>query len=389
MDNMLNTRIGILGGGQLGKMLIESYSGLNIKYTVLEKDKGCPASLVCPNIVEGSLYDENSIGKIAEEADVMTYEIEHLDIKALEKHSAKTLVIPYPSVLKVIQDKGLQKEFYTDAGVDTLDYILVRAEDLKTAIDDYKHERFVLKHRKGGYDGKGVQLLSKSEFYTLLLSNDESLKSKEGYVIEELCENAREVSVIVAVCQSGDIACYDCSEMVFDAEANLMDYLISPASLPTELEVKAKELAVKAVSALKSPGIFAVELFLDADEKFYVNEIAPRPHNSGHHTIESTYTSQYEQLNRILLNLPLGSTKRLSCALTANILGPKNVNGEYYVSGLTEVFKIEGVYLHLYGKTSSKPYRKLGHFTVLAENNSECIKKMNKVREHLRIKSID
>lgn len=389
MSNLLNTRIGILGGGQLGKMLIESFSPLNARYTVLEQSEDCPAFLVCKDLIEGSLYDEDAIDALAKRSDVLTYEIEHVNVAKLKDLEASTPVFPKPSVLEIIQDKGLQKEYYKNNNISTLPYLLVGADELKDALDQYPHDAFVLKHRKGGYDGKGVQLLSKTEFKNLHANADSSLGSEHGYVIEDLCKDAREVSVIVAVSQQGEIDTYDASEMVFDPKANLMDYLISPAEFSTAVLSECKDLAIAAVKGFNSPGIFAVEMFIDDKDQVFVNEIAPRPHNSGHHTIESCYTSQYEQLNRILLNMPLGSTKQIKPALTANILGPEDVNGKYYLAGLEEVMKVEGVYLHMYGKTTTKPYRKLGHFNVIADTNEECIERMNKVRDHLRIKALD
>lgn len=389
MSNLLNTRIGILGGGQLGKMLIESFSPLNAKFTVLEKSADCPAALVCQNIIEGSLYNEKAIDNLADRSDVLTYEIEHVNVSKLKEIESTTPVFPRPAVLEIIQDKGLQKQFYQENNIATLDFELANIEELASKINAHPSDRFVLKHRKGGYDGKGVQLLSKGEFQSLHTSGDAALQSEFGYVIEHLCEDAREVSVIVAVAQNNDVKTYTASEMVFDPKANLMDYLICPAQISQEVLDHCTALASKAVVALDSPGLFAVEMFVDKNEDVFVNEIAPRPHNSGHHTIESCYTSQYEQLNRILLNMPLGSTALIKPALTANILGPDDVNGPYYLEGLERVMQVEGVYIHMYGKTTTKPYRKLGHFNVIANSNEECIQKMNEVREYLRIKAIN
>lgn len=387
MSNLLNTRIGVLGGGQLGKMLVESYSSMNLSYTILEQSQDCPAALVCQNIIEGSLYDEEAIQELAKHSDVLTYEIEHVNVNALERVSKSKAVIPFPRVLEIIQDKGLQKQFYTDNKVSTLDYTICQAKELKQHILNYSEEQFVLKHRKGGYDGRGVQLLSRGEALELIDSGSELMKSEHGYVLEKLCEGAKEISVIVAVGHDRSYLSYEPSEMVFDAKANLMDYLICPAELNTNIKLACTDLAVKAALALDSPGLFAVELFVK-DSEVYVNEIAPRPHNSGHHTIESCYTSQYEQLNRILLKMPLGSTKQLTAALTANILGPEDVSGMYFVDGLERVLQIEGVYIHLYGKRDTKAYRKLGHFNVIGINVEECIEKMNTVRKYLRIKAI-
>lgn len=387
MSNKLNTRIGILGGGQLGKMLMESFSPTNARYTFLEVSEDCPARLVCSNQIKGSLYDVSAIEELSKQSDVLTYEIEHVNIEALKSSSIP--VIPYPSVLEIIQDKGLQKEYYTGVGAQTLPYKLSSSQELAEDVRAFGQEQFVLKHRKGGYDGKGVQLLTIDRFNEMWEAKDPLLQSEHGYVIEQMATNAREISVIVCVGRNGEIVTYEPSEMVFEPEANLMDYLITPCDLDEQTILKSKELAIRAVKGFNSPGIFAVELFVDGSREIYINEIAPRPHNSGHHTIESCYTSQYEQLNRILLDLPLGSTKPLAAGLTANILGPKDVEGEHYLEGLEEVMKIEGVYIHMYGKTHTKPFRKLGHFNVIAENAATCIERMNLVRKHLRIVSLD
>lgn len=383
MGNKLNTRIGILGGGQLGKMLIESFSPLNVHYTVLENDANCPSSLVCNNLIQGSLYDKDGIERLASASDVLTFEIEHVDVQTLK--SLSTPCIPYPSVLEIIQDKGLQKDFYTQHQVSTLDYKICTSSELAQAVEYWPEDRFVLKHRKGGYDGKGVQILDKARFVELHKAGDEGLKSETGYVLEKIVEGAKEISVIVCVGQDGELSCYPACEMVFDPKANLMDYLICPSTLSEDMALACQKLAKQAVAPFKSPGIFAVEMFVTNHNEVFVNEIAPRPHNSGHHSIESCYTSQYEQLNRILLNLSLGSVSLIKPALTANILGPEGLNGEYQIDGLDKVLKIEGVYLHMYGKKISKPYRKLGHVNILADTTDECINKMHEFREYLRI----
>ncbi len=384
----MNKTIGVLGGGQLGKMLFEAGSPLNINFTFLEKSEGCPASLVCSNQVVGSLQDPIKINSLAKNADVLTYEIEHVNVEALEQLEREgTPVFPKPAVLSIIQDKGLQKQYYADRDVSTLRFTLATKDTLEEEVSNWTEDRFVLKHRKGGYDGKGVQLLTKSQFENLKNHQDKSLISEHGFVIEKLANNAIEVSVIVAVAQDGSSITYPPCEMVFNPRSNLMDYLIAPSSLSLEINHKCEALALKAVKGFNSPGLFAVELFVEARGGIFVNEIAPRPHNSGHHTIESCYTSQYEQLNRILLGQPLGSTALIKPAATCNIVGPQDVNGAYELANLNEVLQIEGVYIHMYGKTTTSHDRKLGHFTILADTRVEVIEKMEKVKGMLSIKS--
>ncbi len=378
--------IGVLGGGQLGKMLFEAGSPTNTSYVFLETNYECPASLVCKNQVIGSLQNEIKIKELGSLSDVVTYEIEHVNVEALlALEQSGTPVIPKPSVLTIIQDKGLQKEYYANNGVATLDFALATIENLADKVAAWPQDNFVLKHRKGGYDGKGVQLLTKEKFAALLAAKDESLKSKYGYVIEKLANNATEISVIVAVAQDKSTSTYPPCEMVFDPRSNLMDYLIAPSSLSEETNAACESIALQAVKGFDSPGLFAVELFVEANGGVYVNEIAPRPHNSGHHTIESSFTSQYEQLNRILLGQPLGSTALVKPAATCNIVGPQDVNGAYQLANLDQVLAIEGVYIHMYGKTTTSPDRKLGHFTVLANTRAEVVSKMEKVKALLNI----
>ncbi len=381
--------IGVLGGGQLGKMLFEAGSPLNINFTFLEKSEDCPASLVCSNQVVGSLQDAIKINSLAKKADVLTYEIEHVNVEALEQLEREgKLIFPKPSVLSIIQDKGFQKQYYADSEVSTLDFTLATRDSLSEEVSTWGDDKFVLKHRKGGYDGKGVQLLNKQSFSSLLAANSSSLTSEHGYVIEKLAQEAIEVSVIVAVAQDGSSVTYPPCEMVFNPRSNLMDYLIAPSSLSLEINDNCEALALKAVKGFNSPGLFAVELFVEASGGIFVNEIAPRPHNSGHHTIESCYTSQYEQLNRILLGQPLGSTALVKPAATCNIVGPQDINGSYELANLDEALQIEGVYIHMYGKTTTSPDRKLGHFTVLADTRAAVVEKMESVKNLLTIKSI-
>jgi 5-(carboxyamino)imidazole ribonucleotide synthase len=229
--------------------------------------------------------------------------------------------------------------------------------------------------------------MTKNKFQSLIDNDNESLKSIDGYVIEKMAKEVVEVSVIVAIDQQLNSVTYAPCEMVFDPKSNLMDYLITPSRLSKEINKGCENIAKKTVKAFNSPGLFAVELFVQKDGGIYVNEIAPRPHNSGHHTIESSYTSQYEQLNRILLNQPLGDTSLIQNAITCNIVGPKHINGLYELNNLDLVLQIPGVYIHMYGKKTTSPNRKLGHYTILGKDSLELESKLNRVKELLTIKS--
>jgi len=384
----MNKTIGVLGGGQLGKMLFEAGSPMNTNYVFLEKTENCPASLVCQHQILGSLKDANKINDLSSKSDVLTFEIEHVNVKALLDLEKKgQSIIPRPAVLSIIQDKGLQKDFYTQHNIPTLEYKNSTSENLRSDIEDWNEDQFVLKHRKGGYDGKGVQLMTKNKFQSLVDNDNESLKSIDGYVIEKMAKEAVEVSVIVAIDQQLNSVSYAPCEMVFDPTSNLMDYLITPSRLSKEINKGCENIAKKTVKAFNSPGLFAVELFVQKNGGIYVNEIAPRPHNSGHHTIESSYTSQYEQLNRILLNQPLGDTSLIQNAITCNIVGPKHINGLYELNNLDLVLQIPGVYIHMYGKKTTSPNRKLGHYTILGKDSLELESKLNRVKELLTIKS--
>jgi 5-(carboxyamino)imidazole ribonucleotide synthase len=384
----MNKTIGVLGGGQLGKMLFEAGSPMNNHYIFLEKTEDCPASLVCQHQVLGSLKDTDKIKELSSKSDVLTFEIEHVNVGALLDLEKKgQSIIPKPAVLSIIQDKGLQKDFYTQHGIPTLEYKNSTSENLRSNIESWNEDQFVLKHRRGGYDGKGVQLMTKNKFQSLIDNDNESLKSIDGYVIEKMAKEVVEVSVIVAIDQQLNSVTYAPCEMVFDPKSNLMDYLITPSRLSKEINKGCENIAKKTVKAFNSPGLFAVELFVQKDGGIYVNEIAPRPHNSGHHTIESSYTSQYEQLNRILLNQPLGDTSLIQNAITCNIVGPKHINGLYELNNLDLVLQIPGVYIHMYGKKTTSPNRKLGHYTILGKDSLELESKLNRVKELLTIKS--
>lgn len=377
----MTNKIGILGGGQLGLMLIQAGKEEQITYSVLDK-KGCSCFDKANTFIDGDLYDHSKIQELAECSEVLTFEIEHVSVdslKQLENNGVK--IIPKPHALELIQDKGLQKELFEKLGLATSPFKIADNQSLTQIIDDWPDEKLVIKHRKGGYDGKGVQVVSKDE--------DLVLNSESGFVVEKLIKNAKEISVIVNVDQEGNLNYYEPTEMVFDSESNMMDYLISPISLDKSIKESAIDLATKVVRALNSPGIFAVELFVNEQEQIYINEIAPRPHNSGHHTIESAQTSQYQQLNRILLNKELGDTTMKQCSLTANIVGPKHFTGPYELHIPEELKDLPSVYYHMYLKSLSKPFRKLGHFTVLANSTKECIELMSLVKGSLRIVQIE
>jgi 5-(carboxyamino)imidazole ribonucleotide synthase len=375
--NPLQTRIGILGGGQLGRMMIEESLRLNLTFNILENDPNCPCANICDKLIVGSLQDEAAIRKLAEISDVLSYEIEHVNTEVLLKlESEGKTIIPSPKVLQIIQDKGLQKQFYLDNNIPTSSFVLVNNKnEWANALGQIKSEKFAAKTRKDGYDGKGVMLLNKST----ILADLNSIPFEQACVLEEFIPCQKELSVIVARDRNGNTLCYPSVEMEFDPLANLVTFLLCPANIDKVMEAKAEEIAIHAVNALGGIGIFAVEMFLTNDNQILVNEIAPRAHNSGHHSIEACYTSQFEQLVRILANIPLGSTKSIKPAVMINLLGADDFSGSYQLEGLEEISAMEGVYVHLYGKKECKPKRKMGHITVLAESPEDAHKKAHKV----------
>lgn len=370
-----NKRIGIIGGGQLGKMLIEASRPWNIKNVVLENDLNCPASLVADEVIQGGLYDADKIQELAQKTDILTFEIEHINVEKLLQLEADGMeIIPSPKTLKLIQDKGLQKQFYLENDIPTSKFILVEAgfRDMEK-LSEFAGEKVVVKARKGGYDGKGVDIVGKSE----LASGEFTIESAS--VIEEFQEEILEISVIVARGKSGEMASYNPIEMYFNSESNLVEFLFSPASISKEVSEICSKVATRTIEQLSGTGIFAIELFV-RNGKVMVNEIAPRPHNSGHHTIEGAFTSQFEQLNRILLGLPLGNTEMVCPAAMINLVGPAGLNGSYELKNTGEILEIPGVYIHLYNKKTIKPNRKMGHITLLASSFDELKRKAEKVK---------
>lgn len=377
--------IGVIGGGQLGRMFIEEALRYNIECIIVDADKDCPASVIAHDHIIGSIAEAGPLRRLGEVADVLTYEIEHIYIDPLLEleRSGKTL-IPSPRILEIVQDKGLQKQFYQDHGIPTAPFQLVEGlTEWSAAIKTFGWEKFVAKSRRAGYDGRGVQIMQASE----VLKNHQ-IPFDTPSVAEAFIDCKKEVSVIVARNRDGEISCFPPVEMEFDPVANLVTLLVCPAKLKPRLLKKANEIAMKVVECMEGVGLFAIELLLDQDDNWFVNEMAPRPHNSGHHTIEACYTSQYEQLLRILLGLPLGDTAVIKPAVMINLLGPGDFNGPYYLEGYDEILKIPGVYVHLYGKKDSKPMRKLGHITILGEDVKDARKKAARVQSKCSIRKL-
>ncbi|HQY11758.1 MAG TPA: ATP-grasp domain-containing protein, partial [Ferruginibacter sp.] len=305
-------------------------------------------------------------------------EIESVNADALEKLEAEGIKIyPRPSALKTIKNKILQKQFYKDNGIPTSDFVITN--DLAELKKQTGFLPAAHKLAMGGYDGKGVQLI-KTE-----ADLDKGFNAPA--VLEKLIRIKKEVSMIIAVDDKGETALYPPVDMIFDNKLNLLEYQVSPADLPQRVLWKVEAVALKVVKDLKSPGIFAVELFVDTDDNVFVNETAPRVHNSGHHTIEANYSSQFDMLWRVMLGYPLGCTDPILPAAIVNLIGAEGYAGEAVYEGLNEILQIENVFVHIYGKKETKPGRKMGHITILSREKQELIHQANRIKNTLFVKA--
>ena len=370
-----NKKIGIIGGGQLGKMLLEAASPWNPHMEVLEKDSNCPAAHLATSFTPGDIKSKEDVMAFGKNADCLTYEIEHISIDAIEELENQGIeVIPKPSVLRTIHNKAVQKEFYAKHNCPTLPFCVPKSsQEFEDFIRNQNTQKIVVKSRTGGYDGKGVQILDKEK--ALELASD-----YEQLLLEEMAEDMTEYSVIVAVGED-EIKSFPLVEMYFNPESNLVEFLFSPTRADENIEKSCREIAKNVVSKFNSKGLFAVELIVTQAGEIYINEIAPRPHNSGHHTIEGSYTSQFEQLNRILLDLPLGNTDMVKPTAMINLVGAENQFGAYQLEYSKELLEMEGVYVHLYNKKDIKPNRKMGHVNVMADSLDELLAKASKVQK--------
>ena len=373
-------KLGIISGGQLGKMLIQEASKWAIATYLLDPDSDCPAKRIATEHVQGDFLDFDTVYAFGKEVDILTYEMENINIEALLQLKADGFkVVPDPQVLALIQDKGLQKEFYQKHNIPTSPFDCYEDSDAitKAVKENVFTYPFVQKLRKGGYDGHGVALIHAEE--DRLLDGPSMLEKK--------VEIDKEIAVIVARNDLGEVRCFPTVEMTFDPKTNLVEDLFCPANISAEDVKIAEDLAIKIIENLEMVGLLAVEFFIDIDGEILVNEVAPRPHNSGHHTIESVMTSQLEQMLRAILGLPLGSTKLIMPSVMLNLLGEEEHTGEVRYEGLAEVLALEGVKVHLYGKQKTRPSRKMGHVTILDETVEKAFKKAEKVKSILKVKS--
>jgi 5-(carboxyamino)imidazole ribonucleotide synthase len=371
-------KVGILGGGQLGRMLCQAAANYPVEVHVMENDPDCPAAHLCHRFTKGNIKDAEEVYQFGKSLDALTIEIESVNEDALEKLEAEGVkTYPHASALKIIKNKISQKQFYKEQAIPSSAFVVT--ENLK---DLYAHLDFIPAVHKiatGGYDGRGVQMINTKE--------DFNRGFDAPSVLEKAISIHKEIAQIIAVNDKGETALYPAVDMIFDPLFHVLDYQISPADLTKEVLWRAEAIALKVVKALKSPGIFAVELFIDKKNEVYLNETAPRVHNSGHHTIEGNYSSQFDMLWRIILGYPLGNPSAISPAAMVNLLGAEGYEGEVCYEGLNDALKMDNVFVHIYGKKQTRPGRKMGHITLLSKEKADLAHSAHKIRQILKVNS--
>ena len=369
-------KAGILGGGQLGKMLLQVAANYPVETFVMENDLECPAAHLCHHFTKGDITNYEDVYQFGKNLDCLTIEIESVNVEALQKLEEEGVKIyPSPEALKIIRNKIIQKQFYEQHQIPTSQFIITENQ-----ADLNNHLSFLPAAHKlalGGYDGKGVQILRDMK--------DADNAFDEAAVLEKLVEIKKELAVIIGINEKGETAIYSPVEMMFNPQLNLLEYQLSPAAISEKIVWKAEAIALTVVKNLKSAGIFAVELFVDIEDNVLVNETAPRVHNSGHHTIEANFSSQFDMLWRIMLNYPLGNTKPIMNSAIVNIIGEKGFKGNAIYDQLNEVLSMDNVFVHLYGKKETRPGRKMGHVTILSNERQHLIHVANRIRNTLKV----
>ncbi|MEA1981973.1 MAG: 5-(carboxyamino)imidazole ribonucleotide synthase [Campylobacterota bacterium] len=373
--NYSNLKLGIIGGGQLGKIMSQKAKKMGFHVTILDPTFNSPAAQVSDKHIMGGFHDVEKLEQLVQESDVTTFELEHVETSILkELYDDGHNIHPSPYVIELIQNKYEQKKLLDERGIPVPKY-----KDVKEEADLASFGFPVIqKAKKEGYDGKGVQMLKSSE---------DLVNAIEGETfIEELVDIDKELAIIVARNIEGETKCYPVVEMLFDDRTNICDIVMAPAGIAPEVEQRARAISIDSIKVLDGVGIFGVELFLTNEGELLVNEIAPRPHNSGHFTVEACATSQFEQIIRAVTNLPLGSTKLISPAVMVNLLGEEGYAGEPFIEGIHDALEIPELSFHFYGKTFTKPFRKMGHITVLDDDTHKAFAKAMRAKDILKIK---
>ncbi len=372
--------LGILGGGQLGKMMLYETRKFDIRTKVMDSSDEAPCKIACDEFVKGSLMDYDAVYNFGKNVDVLTIEIENVNLDALEKLEDEGLkVFPPTKALRIIQNKAKQKLFYVDHGIPTADF---HRFAYKSEIADSIHNGglelpFIWKAAQFGYDGQGVKVVRK-------LEDLESLPAGEC-IAEEMVNFKNELAVIVARNVNGEVKTYPVVEMEFHPEANQVEYVICPARISDEVAQKAQKIALKVSEKIQQVGLLAVEMFQTQEDEILVNEVAPRPHNSGHYSIEASYTNQFEQHVRAILDLPLGSTENKVAGIMVNLVGAEGYTGKVVYENIEEIMAMDGVTPHIYGKKQTRPFRKMGHVTIVNENIAEARRIAQKVKEKIKV----
>ncbi len=368
--------LGILGGGQLGKMMLYDTRKYDIKTAVLDANPEAPSRIACDHFEQGSLMDYDTVLQFGRKVDVLTFEIESVNVDALETLENEGITV-YPSsdTLRKIQDKGVQKQFYTDQNIPTAPF--KRYDSPKEIIGDSPSYPFVWKSCQGGYDGKGVSVIR----------SEKDLKElpEVACIAEDMIPFKNELAVIVARNPSGDVTTYPVVEMEFHPEANQVEYVICPARINDQVAQKARDVAAQVSKAFKHVGLLAVEMFQTEDDQILVNEVAPRPHNSGHYSIEGSYTNQFEQHIRAVLDLPLGKTASKVAAVMVNLVGAEGHNGSVQYENIEHIMSMDGVTAHIYGKKTTSPFRKMGHVTTVDEDIAIARKRAQEVKGLIKV----
>ncbi len=373
-------KVGILGGGQLGRMLLQAAANYPVDTYILENDENCPSAHLCHHFTKGDITDFTAVYEFGKSLDAITIEIESVNIDALEKLEKEGVKIyPNTAAIRTIKNKIVQKQFYKSNGIPSPDFVVTNnIEEVKNQVNFLPA---VHKIAEGGYDGKGVQILNNEKDIYKAFSAPSVLEKKVAI--------KKEIAVIIAMNDKGESSIYPASEMMVNPALNLLDYQISPALLPEKILWVVEAIAIQLVKALKSAGLFAVEIFVDEKNDVWVNETAPRVHNSGHHTIEANYCSQYDMLWRIILQYPLGNTDPILPAAIINIIGAEGYSGEAIYEGLEEVLKTDNAFVHIYGKKQTKPGRKMGHITIMHRDYQDLTHKANKIKHGLKVISLN
>ena len=373
-------KLGILGGGQLGRMLLAETQKLDIYTSILDGNKNAPCAKICNHFEVGSLLDFDAVYNFGKTVDLLTIEIENVNLDALDKLEDEGLTIyPKPKDLRIIQNKARQKNFYIDHQIASAPFShYAYLEELHHSYENsIIHFPFVWKAARFGYDGNGVKIVR-------TLDDLNNLPNVEC-ITEKLIPFKNELAVIVARNAAGETKTYPVVEMEFHPEANQVEYVICPARIEQSVEKKAQALALKVVNDLDFIGLLAVEMFQTIDDKILVNEVAPRPHNSGHYSIEASYTNQFEQHIRSILNLPLGNTASKVAGIMVNLVGEEGFSGDVIYENIEEILKIKGVTPHIYGKKETRPFRKMGHVTIVNTNIDKAREIAQKVKETIKV----